>query len=97
MNKVLSSKTIISKYNSLLNTLEGSFQTNMNMDNITSLVKKQIDSMPSWTIVSQSVNGTDKQAYTHSYPGQQLYVMEPDMETVKAAKVKIEEVLNKKK
>ena len=97
MNKILSSKTIISKYNSLLNTLEGSFQTNMDMNSITDLVKKQIDSMPSWTIVSQSVNGTDKQAYTHSYPGQQLYVMEPDMETVKTAKLKIEEVINKKK
>ena len=97
MNKILSSKTLISKYNSLLNTLEGSFQTNMDMNSITSLVKKQIDKMPSWTIISQSVNGTDKQEYTHSYPGQKLYVMEPDMETVKTAKIKIEEVLNKKK
>jgi len=96
MNKVLSSKTLISKYNSLLNTLDGSFQTNMNMNSITSLVKKQIDNMPKWTIVSQNVNGTDSQQYTYSYPGQQLYVMIPDMTTVETAKNKINEVLNKK-
>lgn len=96
MNKVLSSKTIISKYNSLLNTLDGSFQTNMNMNNITSLVKKQIDTMPKWNIVSQSVNGTDSSNYTYSYPNQKLYVMVPDMTTVETAKIKINEVIDKK-
>lgn len=96
MNKVLSSKTIISKYNSLLNTLDGSFQTNMNMNNITSLVKKQIDTMPKWNITSQSVNGTDSSNYTYSYPNQKLYVMVPDMTTVETAKIKINEVIDKK-
>lgn len=97
MNKVLSSKTIISKYNSLLNTLDGSFQTNMNMNSITSLVKKQIDGMPKWNITSQSVNGTDSSNYTYSYPNQKLYVMVPDMTTVETAKTKINEVLSKEK
>ena len=97
MNKVLSSKTIISKYNSLLNTLDGSFQTNMNMNSITSLVKKQIDGMPKWNITSQSVNGTDSSNYTYSYPNQKLYVMVPDMTTVENSKTKINEVFNKEK
>lgn len=97
MNKVLSSKTIISKYNSLLNTLDGSFQTNMNMNSITSLVKKQIDAMPKWNITSQSVNGTDSSNYTYSYPNQKLYVMVPDMTTVENSKTKINEVFNKEK
>ena len=97
MNKVLTSETLIKKYNSLLDTLDGSFQTNMNMNSITSLVKKQIDSMPKWNIISQSVNGTDSQQFTYSYPGQELYVMIPDMTTVETAKTKINEVLNKEK
>lgn len=95
MNKMLSSKTLISKYNSILNTLDGSFQTNMSMDNLTSLIKKQINDMSKWEIISQSVNGSDKSEYTYSYPNQKLYVMEPDMNTVKEATIKINEVLKK--
>lgn len=97
MNKMLSSKTLITKYNSILNTLDGSFQTNMKMGSLTSLVKKQIDTMPSWEITSQSVNGTDSSNYTYSYPGQKLYVMNPDMSTVATATEKINQVLGKKK
>lgn len=93
MNKVLSSKTIITKYNSLLKSLDGSFETNMKTNELTKLIKNQIDSMPSWSIESQSVNGRDSSNYTYSYAGQKLYVMEPDMNTVNEAKLKIEEVL----
>ncbi len=95
MNKILSSKTIISKYNSLLNTLDGSFQTNMDTKDLTSLIKKQLNDMPKWTITSQSVNGSDSSNYTYSYPKQKLYVMIPDMSTVNEATTKINEVLNK--
>ena len=96
MNKLLTSKTLISKYDSLLKTLEGSFQTNMNMGDLTSLIKKQIDQMPKWEIISQSVNGKDSNNVTHSYPGQRLYVMEPDMSTVTAASTKIKNVIDGK-
>lgn len=97
MNKMLSSKTIISKYNSLLNTLDGSFQTNMATKDLTSLIKNQLNTMPKWNITSQSVNGRDSSNYTYSYPSQKLYVMEPDMSTVELAKTKIKEALNNEK
>ena len=61
---------------------------------ITSLAKFQINKMPSWNIEKISVNGTDSSNYTYSYPGQKLYVMEPDMQTVNEASAKIKEVLN---
>lgn len=93
MNKVLSSKTIITKYNSLLKSLDGSFETNMKTNELTKLIKNQIDEMPSWDIESQSVNGRDSSNITYSYAGQKLYVMEPDMSTVEAAKVKIDKTL----
>lgn len=96
MKKVLNSKTLISKYESLLDTLSGSFQTNMNTSDLTSLVKKQIDTMPNWNIESQSVNGKDSNNVTYSYPSQRLYVMEPDMSTVTTASTKIKEVLDAK-
>jgi anionic cell wall polymer biosynthesis LytR-Cps2A-Psr (LCP) family protein len=87
---------LISKYDSLLNTLKGSFQTNMDMGDLTSLIKKQIDSMPKWEFINQSVNGTDSSQVTYSYASQQLYVMIPDMNTVNEATSKINEILNAK-
>lgn len=92
LNKVLSSKTIISKYDSLLNTLKDSFQTNLDMGDLTSLIKKQINSMPKWEFINQSVNGSDSSDYTYSYAGQKLYVMIPDMNTVTDATAKIKEI-----
>lgn len=97
MDKMLSSKTLISKYDSLLNTFEGSFQTNMSTNELTSIIKRQLDKMPNWSIINQSVNGTDSSNFTYSAPSQKAYVMEPDMNTVKAASEKIKEVYNAKR
>ncbi len=96
MNKMLSSETLLRKYDSLLGTLKNSFQTNMDQGDLKSLIRTQIRKMPKWTIISQSVNGTDSSNYTYSYPTQKLYVMEPDMKTVTAATAKIKEVFEAK-
>lgn len=93
INKALSSKTLITKYTNILNSLESSFQTNMGSNNIYSLVNMQLDKMPSWEIISISLDGTGKSEYTYSYSGQRLYVMEPDMSTVNSAKEKIKEIM----
>ena len=93
MKKVSNSKTLLLKYDSLLGKVENSFQTNMKTSDLTSLVKKQLNTMPSWDIQSQSVNGKDSHNVTYSYPSQQLYVMEPDMNTVNAATLKIKELM----
>ena len=88
------SPSIITKYNSLLKTLEKLFVTNLNMEDITEFIKKQIDDMKSWEVESQSLNGKDDYQYTYSYKGQKLYVMTPDNETVINAHNKIEEMFN---
>lgn len=95
LEKVTKSSVIISKYNSILNSLNGSFQTDMPMDNITSFIRYQLDKMPSWNIESIAVTGTNSMNYTYSMgTSQQLYVMEPDYNSVSVAKEKINEVLN---
>lgn len=94
--KITNTSTLISSYTGILDTLDGSFETNMDKKVITSLAKFQINKMPSWNIEKISVNGTDSSNYTYSYPGQKLYVMEPDMQTVNEASNKIKEVLNQK-
>ena len=89
----MTNKSTIMKYNSLLNAINGKYQTNMGMKKITSLIKKQLDSMPSWNITSYSLSGTDSKNYTYTC-NQLLYVMEPDQKSVNEAKDLIKKVLN---
>lgn len=84
------SKTIISKYSDILNTLENSFQTNMETEDIYALVKMQLDKMPSWTINNVNLDGTGSMSYTYSYPNQKLSVMIPIQDTVTNAKTIID-------
>ena len=89
-------KSIITKYNSLLNAIDGKYQTNMNMKKITSLIKKQLDDMPSWTVTSYSLTGQDSNDYTYTY-NQLLYVMKPDENSVNEAIQLIDSVFEDKK
>lgn len=97
INKITTSKILISKYNSILNALDGSFQTDISTNGITSLIKYQLDKMPSWNIESIAVTGENSMNYTYSMGyGYKLYVMEPDNNSIISAKEKINEVLNEK-
>lgn len=95
IDKVTSSTTILTKYTSILSALEGSFQTNIGQDELSKIVKDQLNSMPSWTIKSNSLTGTGDYASTYSMGSQELYVMRPDETSVKTATEKINEVLGK--
>ena len=97
INKVSKSEVLISKYNSILNTLDGSFQTDMDLSIITSFIRYQLDKMPTWNIESIGVTGYGSYNYTYSMGGgRALYVMEPDYNSISNAKYKINEVLNEK-
>lgn len=76
------SKDIIVKYNSLLNSLSNSFVTNIPTDRLTSLIKMQLSKNYSWTITSNSLTGTDSSNYTYSIASQKSYVMEPDEDSI---------------
>lgn len=86
------SPAIITKYASLLDSLEGSFETNISMKDITALARYQIDKMPSWSVTSISLDGSDAMDYTHSFSGQKLYVMIPKEESINAAKEKLQAI-----
>jgi LCP family protein required for cell wall assembly len=95
INKLSTSKVLISKYNSILNALSGSLETDMSTDTITSFIKYQLNEMPKWTIESVAVTGYDSSNYTYSMGyNYKLYVMEPNYESVNNAKNKINETLN---
>ena len=93
IEKITSSKTLLTKSSDILKSLEGTFETTITTDEITSLVKMQLDDMGKWEISTYNVSGTDAYEYTRSYPSQQLYVMKPDQKTVDEAKKRIKEAL----
>lgn len=90
INKVLS-PTILNSYDSLLETLNSSFQTNISETQMISLVRMQIEDMSTWDIQQTSVDGSGATAYSPIY-GDDLYMMVPDDESVKTAKARIEEL-----
>lgn len=88
------SKEILTRYTAVLNSLEGSFQTNMPTEEITKLIKNQINEMAKWNITSINLEGYDGSAYTYSYGGGELYVMMPDDDSVTDARQKIKDVIS---
>ena len=92
INKALS-PAILANYAGLLGSLEGNFETSMTTNDITELMKMQLNEGGNWNIVSQSVVGFDSTGPCYSSPGySNLYVMEPDMESVLAAQAQIQSV-----
>ncbi len=90
IKKLTSSKTLLTKYTSILDSISKSFQTNIDMDDISSLAKLQLKNMPTWNISKYNLNGTGDSAYTYSMGKQKLYVMIPDTNTVDKARTYIE-------
>ena len=66
----------------------------MSTDEITKLIKNQINEMAKWNVTSLNLEGYDAHAYTYSYGGGELYVMMQDEESVADARQKIKDVLN---
>ena len=94
-NKMVKDKKMLIKYDALLEELSDLYSTDIPKKYVTLLIKQQLDNFKSWNITSQSVTGKIKTAECYSLPGMDLIVLDPDMESVKQAKSKIEEVLNK--
>lgn len=82
LDKMTSGTTIISNYSSILESLSGMFTTNIGMDEISKLVKMQLDDMARWEVKTFAVTGTGGSAKTYSTPGSNAYVMYPDEEMV---------------
>ena len=87
----------INTYLSLLNTLENSFQTNIDKKMINGFINLQVKKNFNWEVESIQVNGYDDGGYTYSYPGQYLYVMQPDYNSLETAKSKIKSILDENK
>lgn len=66
IKKCSSSTTILTKYTALLDAVKDNLATNMTAGDMASIVKMQLDKMPSWTITKQSIKGTNNMEYCYA-------------------------------
>ena len=96
LDKVIQDKSILKKYDRLLATLSDLYRTDIPMEYVKLLVKNQLNTMKSWKIDRQVVTGSGASEQTYSYPGTNLWVMVPNMNSVKAASEKINAIIRGK-
>lgn len=94
LNKMMS-PAVITNYSSVLNAIEGCFETNMSSSEITSLIQMQINDMASWNMVQKQFSGHGVMQTGGAYmPSSRLYYMIPDDESVSENVAAIKSVLN---
>lgn len=93
--KKLASTTTLKNYNSVLESFDGLYTTDMNITVITNLIKTGIDDMD-FEIIEQSVDGVDGIGVGH-LGTQEAWIMTPNTDDVYKASQKINEVLIEKK
>ncbi|HEL1748403.1 TPA: LCP family protein [Streptococcus suis] len=93
--KKLSSPENLHNYQAILNSLEGSIQTDLSIKTIIELVNTQLESGTQFTVESQALAGsgrTDLPSY--AMPDSQLYMLEINQESLEQAKTAIQSVLD---
>ena len=93
VEKMSSSSELLRNFDDIMKAMDGTFETNITYEQISSFIKMQLNDMAKWDIETYNVNGSDGMEYTASFPTQKSYVMYPDYSTVNEAKNKINEVL----
>ena len=81
----------LKNYLSVMDSLDGCFETNVPYDIIASLVRRQLDEGGSWQVLSYSADGTGDTQKPYSM-SQKAYVMIPDQTTVDKAKTLMKKV-----
>ena len=92
IDKLTSGTTILSNYSEILSSLEGMFATSASAEDIATLVKFQLDEMPTWNIQSFAVTGIAGNAANYSAPGTTAYVTHIDQASVDYAAELIDRV-----
>ena len=70
------------------------FVTNFTSEEISNLVKMQLEDMATWNVQSYAVSGESGMAETYSWKGQELSITWPDENTVRHAKALIDRVMD---
>ena len=84
---------MLKNYTSIMDAVEGSFDTNVPYSKIAELVRHQLEDNSKWTIIRYSVDGEGASEVPYSMSSR-AYVMIPDETTVNKAKSLMDRVIN---
>ena len=87
------SPAFLTGFQSLMNSLDGTFETSMSYDQLASIVRKQLDEGGQWTVASYAVSGKGAKMPVYSMSSIP-YVTVPDYSTVDKAKELMQMVLD---
>lgn len=88
----ITSPAIVTNYAQIMDSMSDTFSTTMSSQEISSLIKYQLNKNPKWKMEQYMVNGTGDTLMCAEL-GNAAYVMVPDQSTVTTAKNKINAVL----
>lgn len=86
------SPAILQNYQSVMEGIAGSFETNMPRSQILSLAMAQLTDGRQWDVSTFTVQGTGARRVTYSMPGRSLYVILPDQASVAQAKERLRDI-----
>ena len=96
VDKMLSG-SMLTKYNDVLDSMGKSFRCSISQEEISSMIKMQLNDMAEWNIQSFAVYGDGKLSTTYTMPDRKVYVMIPDEASVEHAKKLIKMVYDGEK
>ena len=93
----LTSTEVLRNYNSIINGLSDSVQTNMPLATMMNLVNTQLESGGRYSVTSQDITGTGRMDLpSYAMPGSNLYMMEINQDSLNTAKAAIQNVMEGK-
>lgn len=93
IEKIMNDKTILLKYNQILNSINELYITDIPSNYIKKIIKNQLNDMTSWNFESSSVSGSGSKKETYSMPTTKTYVMIPNEKDISNATNKINQAL----
>ncbi len=91
----LKSPALLTSYTRLMSAVSDCFVTSLSGRQIAALVKMQLSDFAEWSIENCTVTGSNSSSTNcYSAPGQKLYVMKPDEDSVAAARALIQSIIS---
>ena len=84
IKKAIGSPAILTKYTSILEAVQDNMETNMTQEEMSALIKMQLDGMPSWDISKQAIKGENGWGHCYALGFSAATVVQNPVENAKA-------------
>ncbi len=95
INKMTTPASLM-KFGDIMGAVKNNFQTDLSMDQLTALVRMQLNDSATWTMESYAIKTKGGSNYCYSYKGRKLYVGYIDYTSVDTAVAKMLEIMKGK-